>query len=153
MRSSVRSRSPPPAPAASSDECAARHRKCPPLTLHSLRVNGCLLFNNTEEVKRSGSEVWNWNTGFDCIDASGAQKGRMCHKRVVMADSRGFGAIRGFKVIGSSEQVHVVDALAITGDEGRSSLRKAAGSRQTGFDPQMSEWGNPARKGHLHPNS
>ena len=55
---------------------------------------------------------------------------------------------RGNKVIGSSEQVHVVDALAITGDEGRSSLRKAAGSRQTGFDPQMSEWGNPARKGH-----
>ena len=29
----------------------------------------------------------------------------------------------GFKVIGSSEQVHVVDALAITGDEGRCSLR------------------------------
>ena len=27
------------------------------------------------------------------------------------------------RVIGSSEQVHVVDALAITGDEGRSSLR------------------------------
>ena len=55
---------------------------------------------------------------------------------------------RGCKVIGSSELVHTVDALAITGDEGRSSLRKAAGSRQTGFDPQMSEWGNPARKGH-----
>ena len=30
-------------------------------------------------------------------------------------------------VIGSSEQVHVVDALAITGDEGRGSLRKAVG--------------------------
>jgi hypothetical protein len=30
---------------------------------------------------------------------------------------------RGLKVIGSSEQVHMVDALAITGDEGRSSLR------------------------------
>ena len=30
---------------------------------------------------------------------------------------------RGLKVIGSSEQVHVVDALAITGDEGRGSLR------------------------------
>jgi hypothetical protein len=27
------------------------------------------------------------------------------------------------KVIGSSEKVHVVDALAITGDEGRDSLR------------------------------
>ena len=30
---------------------------------------------------------------------------------------------RGLRVIGSSEQVHVVDALAITGDEGRGSLR------------------------------
>ena len=39
--------------------------------------------------------------------------------------------------------MYVVDALAITGDEGRGSLRKAAGSRQTDFDPQMSEWGNP----------
>lgn len=27
------------------------------------------------------------------------------------------------KVIGSSDEVHVVDALAITGDEGRDSLR------------------------------
>ena len=51
-------------------------------------------------------------------------------------------------VIGSSEQVHVVDALAITGDEGRGSLRKAVGSWQTSFDPQISEWGNPARMGH-----
>jgi hypothetical protein len=39
--------------------------------------------------------------------------------------------------------VHVVDALAITGDEGRGSLRKAAGSWQTSIDPQISEWGNP----------
>jgi len=39
--------------------------------------------------------------------------------------------------------VHVVDALAITGEEGRGSLRKAAGSWQTSIDPQMSEWGNP----------
>ena len=51
-------------------------------------------------------------------------------------------------VIGSSEQVHVVDALAITGDEGRGSLRKVVGSWQTSFDPQISEWGNPARMGH-----
>ena len=55
---------------------------------------------------------------------------------------------RGFKVIGSSEQVHVVDALAITGDEGRGSLRKVSGSWQTSFDPGMSEWGNPTRKGY-----
>jgi hypothetical protein len=37
----------------------------------------------------------------------------------------------------------MVDALAIIGDEGRCSLRKASGSRQTDFDPEMSEWGNP----------
>ena len=65
----------------------------------------------------------------------------------------GFEVTRGFKVIGSSEQVHVVDALAITGDEGRSSLRKAAVSQQTGFDPGMSEWGNPTRKGYFPLNS
>ena len=29
------------------------------------------------------------------------------------------------------------------GDEGRCSMRKAAGSLQTGPDPRMSEWGNP----------
>ena len=60
--------------------------------------------------------------------------------------ARGFEAIRGLKAIGSSEQVHVVDALAITGDEGRGSLRKAPGSWQTSFDPEISEWGNPLRK-------
>ena len=37
----------------------------------------------------------------------------------------------------------MMDALAITGDEGRYSLRKAAGSWQISFDPQISEWGNP----------
>ena len=36
-----------------------------------------------------------------------------------------------------------MDALAVRGDEGRCSLRKASGSRQTDFDPEMSEWGNP----------
>ena len=60
---------------------------------------------------------------------------------------------RGWTVIGSSDKVHVVDALAITGEEGRGSLRKAAGSWQTSIDPQISEWGNPARKGHLHLNT
>ena len=50
---------------------------------------------------------------------------------------------KGSRVIGSSDQVYVVDALAITGDEGRESLRKAVGSWQISFDPQMSEWGNP----------
>ena len=51
------------------------------------------------------------------------QKGRVRHKRVICLVAIGFEVTRGFKVIGSSEQVHVVDALAITGDEGRSSLR------------------------------
>ena len=46
-------------------------------------------------------------------------------------------------VIWSSEEAHTVDALAVRGDERRGSLRKASGSRQTDFDPGMSEWGNP----------
>ena len=33
--------------------------------------------------------------------------------------------------------MHVVDALAITGDEGRGSLRKASGSWQTSIDPKI----------------
>ena len=43
----------------------------------------------------------------------------------------------------------MVDALAITGDEGRGSLRKASGSWQTSFDPEISEWGNPLCKEYL----
>ena len=39
--------------------------------------------------------------------------------------------------------MHMVDALAMSGDEGRDSLRKASGSWQISFDPEMSEWGNP----------
>jgi len=57
----------------------------------------------------------------------------------------------GLNVIGSSDEVHVVDALAITGDEGRCSVRKASGSPQTGFDPEMSEWGNPPLHRWLSP--
>ena len=37
-----------------------------------------------------------------------------------------------------------MDALAPRGDEGRGRLRYASASRQTGFDPRISEWGNPA---------
>ena len=40
----------------------------------------------------------------------------------------------------------MVDALAVRGDEGRSSLRKASGSWQTSIDPKMSEWENPAER-------
>ncbi len=36
------------------------------------------------------------------------------------------------------------------GDEGRDSLRKASGSRQIDFDPEMSEWGNPPLLEVLH---
>jgi hypothetical protein len=44
-----------------------------------------------------------------------------------------------------------VDALAPGGDEGRGRLRYASGSRQTGFDPEISEWGNPAGVMPGHP--
>ncbi len=43
----------------------------------------------------------------------------------------------------SSYKVHTVDALAVKGDEGRGSMRKASGRWQTIFDPKMSEWENP----------
>ena len=48
-----------------------------------------------------------------------------------------------FMIIWSSNEAYVVDALAIRGDEGRCRLRKASGSSQTCFDPEVSEWGNP----------
>ncbi len=44
--------------------------------------------------------------------------------------------------------MHLVDALAMIGEEGRDSLRKARGSWQISIDPEMSEWGNPALWGH-----
>ena len=69
------------------------------------------------------------------------QHGGDAHKREFV-----YGVVSGrpeCKVIGSSDKVHVVDALAITGDEGRGSLRKVSGSWQTSFDPEISEWGNP----------
>ena len=37
-----------------------------------------------------------------------------------------------------------MDALAHGTDEGRWRQRYAPGSRQPGFDPGVSEWGNPA---------
>ena len=33
--------------------------------------------------------------------------------------------------------------MAIRGEEGRDSLRKASGSWQMSCDPEVSEWGNP----------
>ena len=71
--------------------------------------------------------------GKDCIVVSGEHTVRGAQKDLGSRTpdaantsspvAGGFEAIRGLRVIGSSEQVHVVDALAITGDEGRRSLR------------------------------
>ena len=44
-----------------------------------------------------------------------------------------------------------MDALAPRGYEGRGGRRNAPGSRQTDFDPEMSEWGNPAGVMSRHP--
>ena len=44
-----------------------------------------------------------------------------------------------------------MDALAPGADEGRVRLRKAPGSRQQGWDPGVSEWGNPAGVMPGHP--
>ena len=47
-----------------------------------------------------------------------------CDRVMVPATLAGIASIHGgSKVIGSSEQVHVVDALAMIGEEGRDSLR------------------------------
>ena len=51
------------------------------------------------------------------------QKASGCGKHEFTCSSSFDSKGRGLRVIGSSEQVHVVDALAITGDEGRRSLR------------------------------
>jgi hypothetical protein len=66
--------------------------------------------------------------GKDCIVAFERIKVLECGKHEFTCSSKFFVRIyineaRGLRVIGSSEQVHVVDALAITGDEGRRSLR------------------------------
>ena len=62
--------------------------------------------------------------GKDCIVAFEGDKrtsnAANTSSPVAHESSRSRGELR---VIGSSEQVHVVDALAITGDEGRRSLR------------------------------
>lgn len=38
----------------------------------------------------------------------------------------------------------MVDALVDRTDEGRDGLRYASGSCRVGFDPRISEWGDPA---------
>ena len=66
-------------------------------------------------------------------------------KREFSGECRLHSITRLLGVIWSSEEAHTVDALAVRGDERRGSLRKASGSRQTDFDPEISEWGNPPR--------
>jgi hypothetical protein len=91
---------------------------------HGLAVSFIrLLFKNSEEVKRtrffsepgsSGYEIALAVMAFVALSAASAAKRDLkvlVSRRVVL------------RVIGSSEQVHVVDALATTGDEGRCSLR------------------------------
>jgi len=107
-----------------------------------------LFFNNLEEVNHT-MEVCRGVAGFRLyvspvaieFDGNGSNTSAACETPVAL--DFGVELPRGRKVIGSSTKVHVVDALAITGEEGRGSLRKAPGSWQTSFDPGMSEWGNP----------
>jgi hypothetical protein len=79
-----------------------------------------LLFKNSEEVKRTRFS----QTGFvwvrDCITSAGALSAPVLTKRFLWSFVWRRAELR---VIGSSEQVHVMDALATTGDEGRCSLR------------------------------
>ena len=60
-------------------------------------------------------------------------------------------SIASASIYKSSYEGLTVDALAPGADEGRVRLRKAAGSRREGFDPQVSEWGNPAGVMPSHP--
>ena len=97
------------------------------LTPHGVR--SAAFFNNSEEVKerhlfRRGSRRGEADDlGKDCIVPCAAP-GRVCGRHAATACSVcALKATLVFSVIGSSNEVHVVDALAITGDEGRCSLR------------------------------
>ena len=90
------------------------------------------LFKKTEEVKvpvhanhgRRIARDAGTGMGKDCIVAFGEHKRSSNAANTSSPVARDLGSkVRGLRVIGSSEQVHVVDALAITGDEGRCSLR------------------------------
>ena len=75
-----------------------------------------------------------------------SSQGKICEfKARIFGECRLHSITRLLGVIWSSEEAHTVDALAVRGDERRGSLRKASGSRQTDFDPEISEWGNPPR--------
>jgi hypothetical protein len=95
----------------------ASHKAC----FWSFDRRGCSLFNNLEEASVLISQ--DQHMGCDCIQNGSALVGWSRHKRENSYGRKASVHWRGSKVIGSSEQVHMVDALAITGDEGRSSLR------------------------------
>ena len=89
-----------------------------------------LLFNNSEEVKRTRFS----QTGFVWVVIalmSERTSPSLAHQALPMIRGaaeaperpRSISSFAVLRVIGSSEQVHVVDALATTGDEGRCSLR------------------------------
>ena len=119
-------------------------------------AESCSLFNNSEGKGSFGSDEDPNEQRVEMYLAhpretkgawmGGANTPRGCVSWPVRTD-------QDSRLMGSSDEVHVVDALAITGDEGRGSLRKAPGSWQTSIDPEMSEWGNPARKGYSHLNT
>ena len=103
-----------------------------------------LVFNNVESAKhqprcpKTATPHEKVQRCIETVSGRCLKKGKCgCKKPHGFCNSTEFG------VRGSSEQAHTVDALATTGDERRGSLRKAAGSWQTSFDPQISEWGNP----------
>ena len=61
-------------------------------------------------------------------------------------------SIASASIYKSSYEGLTVDALAPGADEGRVRLRKASGSCRESFDPEMSEWGNPAGVMPGHPS-
>jgi hypothetical protein len=92
-----------------------------------------LLFKNSEEVKRtrffsepgsSGYEIALAVMAFVALSAASAAKRDLKSWQCGAAEALRADLSKSvLRVIGSSEQVHVVDALATTGDEGRCSLR------------------------------
>ena len=86
-----------------------------------------LFFKNVEEVKRFDLDSNRIEaTGYDdCIARTLRQKARCVSNRSAEVNLELYDTQleRVLKVIGSSDKVHVVDALAITGEEGRGSLR------------------------------
>ena len=102
------------------DAIVGIQREAPPRARFAVSFKVRLLFKNSEEVKRTRFS----QTGFvwvrDCITSAGALSASVLTKRFLWSFVWRRAELR---VIGSSEQVHVMDALATTGDEGRCSLR------------------------------